>query len=764
LSEYIYDDSIGNTQIGVTYQLRINGTDFGTPIAGNGGTVTASTGPLSANSTFTVFADAGTCSGLLTNSAIVAVRPVGDPACGGGGGTDCTNFSSIQPSIVTQPSCNDRDAGEVLFNITRADGTPTTFRILWTINGNTQTKFTSSTASFDDLSSGLYTYTVIDEGNGKTCGPVDFFLDLKTQVEILEKQVTSNVTCFGGTDGNAILKVDGTTTGEYWYRYVVGGVESTAQTFTPGAPLPGGLPADDNNFIIIKVDDNFNFTCPDTVMVRIRNTYPKIDFAVAATDVTTCNGTDGSISVTGIAGGDSGSNPLQARLKRAVPFSTDPSGYIVVADYANVNADAVSYPDLIQGNYIVDVRDHRDCVQSKPIAVQAPGQVPLNVVQITATDATCDNAGESGAVRVTISEAGIYKVAISQDQINVPADEDFIDYASPSLPSVTFPNLSAGVYYLYIKSSTTTCPTRTDAIVIQGVIALADFEVLSNCSNVNLTMNNITGQQDKPFVIRVFGNDDKFFKIDSLAASSIPLSNSVTFEYAPPRHTFLNSPGTYRFVMVQTQTTGAGTCTLVSDTVVYSVRELLTITLGTIKPSFPQPKHTGSIEIANVSGGTRFTGNNNSLYYEVSLTTADDDIVIKDWEKLKLNAQNKFEFLYDYLPPGVYRVQVRDQTGCVATQDVEIPLETTVFVPNIFTPNNDGINDEFEVLNLPVSGVHKLIINNRWGNQVFKSGDYREGTFWNADNVADGIYYYVLKIDGGETLNGWVEIVRGAKP
>lgn len=758
--------TIANSEVGISYQLRNDAGDvnIGAPVPGTGSAITISTGPLSATTVFNVMAIAGTCSAELTNLATVTVRPAGDPACGGSGGTDCTNFSAIQPSIVTQPSCNDRDAGEVAFNISRADGTPTTFRILWTINGNTQTKFTAGTVSFDDLSSGLYQYTVIDEGNGKTCGPVDFFLDLKTQVEILSKQVSANVSCFGATDGNAILSVDGSLTGEYWYRYVIGGVESTAQTFTPGAPLPGGLPADDNDFIIIKVDDNFNFTCPDTVMVRIRNMYEKIDFAVVATDVTTCNGTDGTITVTGISGGDSGTNPLQARLKKAVPFSTDPSGYIVVADFADVANGTIAYADLSQGNYIVDVRDHRDCIQSKPIAVQAPGQVPLAVVSVTAIDATCDNAGESGALRVTISAAGIYKVAISQDQLNVPADAEFIDYVSPSLPNVTFANLSAGAYYVYIKSNTTTCPTRTDAVMINGVKALADFEVLSNCGNVNLTLNNITGQQDRPFVIRVFGNDDKFFKIDSLAANSIPLSSSVTFDYAPPRHTFLATPGTYRFVMVQTQTTGAGSCTLVSDTVVYQVRELLGITLGTVKPSFPEPKHTGSIQVANVTGGTRFITTNNELYYEISLTTADDDIVIKDWERLKLGTQNRFEFLYDYLPPGVYRVKVRDAAGCIKTLDVEIPNETSLYVPNIFTPNNDGINDEFEILNLPLTGQHQLIITNRWGNEVFKSADYREGNFWNADNVADGIYYYRLKVDGGEVMNGWVEIVRGSKP
>ena len=152
--------------------------------------------------------------------------------------------------------------------------------------------------------------------------------------------MTSNVTCFGGTDGNVILTVDGTTTGQYWYSYVVDGTESIAQTFTPGAPLPGGLPADDKDFIILKVDDNFSFTCPDTVMVRIRHTFSRIDFAVASTNVTTCNGTDGGIQISGVAGGDSGTDPLQIRLKKAVPFSTDPTGYAIVFDFENVAGGA----------------------------------------------------------------------------------------------------------------------------------------------------------------------------------------------------------------------------------------------------------------------------------------------------------------------------------------------------------------------------------------------------------------------------------------
>jgi gliding motility-associated-like protein len=705
-----------------------------------------------------------------TSTLVITVRNAADPTCTGGGGSDCTNFSSITPTIVTQPSCSDRDAGVVQFNIARADGTSTTFRVTWTYNSTSQVKFTSNSTTFNDLKSGLYQYTIKDEGNGKVCGPVDFFLDLKTQVHILDKQVTNNVTCFGGSDGNVKLTVDGTTTGQYWYKYVLQGVESPAQTFTPGAPLPGGLPADDTDFIILKVDESAAFSCPDTVMVRIKHAFPQIktDNPVV-TNVTSCNGTDGTITVKNITGGNTTSAPLQIRLLEQVDIALDVNdglqdGYIEVFPYEDVAGGTKQYTGLTQGLYIVSVKDQTDCVYTSGlIAVQAPGQIPLSAIKIEGiTFATCANNGLSGSIVMSITTPGTYQVAISQDQSNVPADDQFQNYGGTDF---TFSSLAKGRYYIYVKSASVPCPTRTQAIDIDGVNALEKFTVTSSCDNVNLSITNLSGQDNTPFVIRVFRNSDPFFKIDSVSASSVSTPAFFIYDQGPPaKHDFLIAPDSYRFVMIQTQTIGAGTCTLVSDTVVFNVKQSLGITVGVVKPSFPEPKRTGSIEMETIAGGTPFVDTDNSLYYEARLIASLDNVVVVDWTKITRNAQGKFYKEFQFLLPGNYRIEVRDGAGCQKVINVEVPLDGSIFIPNIFTPNNDNVNDLFEIINLPATGKHKLIISNRWGNEVFASSDYKEGNFWTAEGASEGIYFYRLQVEGDKVYTGWVEIVRGTKP
>ncbi len=70
-----------------------------------------------------------------------------------------------------------------------------------------------------------------------------------------------------------------------------------------------------------------------------------------------------------------------------------------------------------------------------------------------------------------------------------------------------------------------------------------------------------------------------------------------------------------------------------------------------------------------------------------------------------------------------------------------------IWIPNAFTPNNDGLNDRFTVFSKCPLDKFQLIITNRWGATVFSTNSITEkwdGTYKNKE-VPVGTYYYLLK-------------------
>jgi len=90
-----------------------------------------------------------------------------------------------------------------------------------------------------------------------------------------------------------------------------------------------------------------------------------------------------------------------------------------------------------------------------------------------------------------------------------------------------------------------------------------------------------------------------------------------------------------------------------------------------------------------------------------------------------------------------------------------IPVDATLHIPNVFTPNGDGLNDRFVIKNLLQYQGRELIVVNRWGNQVFKSDNYNND--WDGGSLAEGTYYYILRYRNGgdwKTAKGPVAIIR----
>ena len=89
---------------------------------------------------------------------------------------------------------------------------------------------------------------------------------------------------------------------------------------------------------------------------------------------------------------------------------------------------------------------------------------------------------------------------------------------------------------------------------------------------------------------------------------------------------------------------------------------------------------------------------------------------------LNLDNHNSYTPVFRGKEEQLYTISIKTRSGCVTidTQLVKVVEHVEVFVPNAFTPNNDGINDFLR----PVSfGIKKLVsfrVFNRWGQQVFQ--------------------------------------------
>ena len=89
-------------------------------------------------------------------------------------------------------------------------------------------------------------------------------------------------------------------------------------------------------------------------------------------------------------------------------------------------------------------------------------------------------------------------------------------------------------------------------------------------------------------------------------------------------------------------------------------------------------------------------------------------------------------------------------------------ISTHKEILHLFTPNNDGINDKWEIPDLDSYGKCDIIIFNRWGKEVYATKSYDnlwDGTS-NGSPLHDGAYYYFIKSQNLGTITGTVNIVR----
>jgi len=127
----------------------------------------------------------------------------------------------------------------------------------------------------------------------------------------------------------------------------------------------------------------------------------------------------------------------------------------------------------------------------------------------------------------------------------------------------------------------------------------------------------------------------------------------------------------------------------------------------------------------------------------------------------------------DSLTPGAYSISVKAiNSSGVAIDSVTFnytiaastePCNITVY--NGFTPDGDGLNDNWVIENIENFSSNTVSIFNRWGNRIWNTTNYNNtDNVWNGKtqsgtDLPSGTYFYVIELDNGNGVKkGWVEL------
>ena len=93
--------------------------------------------------------------------------------------------------------------------------------------------------------------------------------------------------------------------------------------------------------------------------------------------------------------------------------------------------------------------------------------------------------------------------------------------------------------------------------------------------------------------------------------------------------------------------------------------------------------------------------------------------------------------------PGEYRAM--SDAGCVLeTINLINKCPFNLYIPNTITPNNDGINDDFEIFSTGLKDI-EIIVFNRWGEKV----EIQKKAFssWGFENISQGVYTWIMSFE-----------------
>jgi gliding motility-associated-like protein len=269
------------------------------------------------------------------------------------------------------------------------------------------------------------------------------------------------------------------------------------------------------------------------------------------------------------------------------------------------------------------------------------------------------------------------------------------------------------------------CPVSSSSVVItfappSAVNAGNDQTVCANNANVVLKgqLNNAAGAVWSTSGAGIFS----------------PSNTNLNAIYIPGANDKTNGS-----VKLSLTTTGNGPCAAASDAMVVTIKTPPVINSSGVKYVLEQT----STVLNAATGGSNLKYSWAPAIY-LNSDTVQNPVCTPDRDVL-------------------YELIVKDGLGCTSTGDIMVKVLKHPQIPNVFTPNGDGINDRWQIKYLADYPDCTVDIYNRYGQLVYQSVGYTnpwDGTL-KGKQVPAGTYYYIIDPKNSlKPLSGFVDIVK----
>jgi gliding motility-associated-like protein len=651
---------------------------------------------------------------------------------------DANNCIKDTTITITQPTALKINAS-VIKNICASTNTG---KITLFANGGTPTyQFAigtgaySSNAQFNNLAAGTYTLYVKDANN---CIK-DTVITIQDSIIVGVTLNATNISCNGLSNGSIVVNGNA---GISPYTYAIN---------TSAYTLNNSFSSLSSGTYTLYVKD-INGCIKDTTVAI--SAPPPVGIQVTFLNPLCNGGNSGSITVNGNGGTPSYS----------------------YAYNTNAFGPAGNFSALLAGTYIVKVVDSKGCIKDTTVSLVNPSPVQIS---LSTTPVLCfgDNSGT-----ITVTASG-----------GTPAYTYAYD-ANPYQSSNILTGINAGTHIVYVSDNNNCIKDTTISITQPTEIKIINAPITNaTCPGFTDGVASINGTGGTPpYTYSIDGTNFVSNSVfTNIGAGTYTLSikdangcikdTTVTLTELPPL-TFPNvnitpvscygfkdgnvtiaangGQPSYQYLMLPATTYSAQNSFNNLSTGAYTVK--VKDSKNCIKDTIIQIPSPDSLQINLQVTNNNCVGNANASI--VSFVQGGTQPYSYTWNPFS-NDPSIFN-----LANGVYVLYIQDANNCKDTATATIRFDNCCvpFIPNAFTPNNDGNNDRFRIKFLGDITLERFSIYNRWGQEVFftkNPTDSWDGTY-NDMPQASGTFYYYIKGTCGNTsptpleLKGDLTLVR----